>query len=166
MSSTGNAAVQVLVVEDEALIRMETREVIEEAKFEVYEACNADEAIELLAAHSDIALIFTDVDMPGSMDGVKLAHYVALCSRAAETENRVLIQSLSQLIKRCCMPFLTRRLTKAGARFLSGFTIGRRLPACPRRAATIEAKIRRAAVQFGTLLALLCHRCPIELGVQ
>jgi CheY-like chemotaxis protein len=76
MSSTGNAAVQVLVVEDQALIRMETREVIEEAGFTVYEACNADEAIELLAAHSDIALIFTDVDMPGSMDGVKLAHYV------------------------------------------------------------------------------------------
>jgi CheY-like chemotaxis protein len=68
--------VQVLVVEDHALIRMGTREVIEEAGFKVYEAYNADEAIELLAAHSDIALIFTDVDMPGSMDGVKLAHYV------------------------------------------------------------------------------------------
>jgi two-component system, response regulator PdtaR len=72
--------VQVLVVEDHALIRMGTREVIEEAGFKVYEAYNADEAIELLAAHSDIALIFTDVDMPGSMDAGSLrTQEVATC---------------------------------------------------------------------------------------
>ena len=76
MSAIGNAASRVLVVEDEALVRLSTREEIEAAGFKVYEAHNADEAIRLLEANPDIELIFTDVDMPGSMDGVKLAHYV------------------------------------------------------------------------------------------
>ena len=44
--------------------------------FEVVEAGNADEAIAILAARDDIHLIFTDVHMPGSMDGLKLAHFV------------------------------------------------------------------------------------------
>jgi two-component system, response regulator PdtaR len=76
MSTAGNAAARILVVEDEALVRLATRENIEAAGFEVHEAFNADEAIHLLETHPDIELIFTDVDMPGSMDGVKLAHYV------------------------------------------------------------------------------------------
>jgi CheY-like chemotaxis protein len=76
MSPLGNTAIQVLVVEDDALIRMATRDRIEAAGWTVYEAHNADEAIRLLEAHPGIRLIFTDVDMPGSMDGVKLAHYV------------------------------------------------------------------------------------------
>jgi two-component system, response regulator PdtaR len=76
MSAIGNVAGRVLVVEDEALVRLSAREEIEAAGFKVYEAFNADEAIQLLEAHPDIELIFTDVDMPGSMDGVRLAHYV------------------------------------------------------------------------------------------
>jgi CheY-like chemotaxis protein len=76
MSVIANAASRILVVEDEALVRLSARDEIEAAGFEVYEAFNADEAINLLEAHPDIRLIFTDVDMPGSMDGVKLAHYV------------------------------------------------------------------------------------------
>jgi CheY-like chemotaxis protein len=76
MSAIGNAASRVLVVEDEALVRFSMCEEIARAGFKVYEADNADEAIRLLEANPDIQLIFTDVDMPGSMDGVKLAHYV------------------------------------------------------------------------------------------
>jgi two-component system, response regulator PdtaR len=76
MSAIGNAASRVLVVEDEALVRLSMCEEIERAGFKVYEAHNADEAIRLLEANPDIQLIFTDVDMPDSMDGVKLAHYV------------------------------------------------------------------------------------------
>ena len=76
MSAIGNAASRVLVVEDEALVRLSMCEEIERAGFKVYEADNADEAIRLLEANPDIQLIFTDVHMPGSMDGVKLAHYV------------------------------------------------------------------------------------------
>jgi CheY-like chemotaxis protein len=66
----------VLIVEDEPLIRMGTVYFIEDAGFEVYEAGSADAAIALLELHKEIRLIFTDVDMPGSMDGLKLAHYV------------------------------------------------------------------------------------------
>jgi two-component system, response regulator PdtaR len=76
MSAIGIAASRVLVVEDEALVRFSMCEEIARAGFKVYEADNADEAIRLLEANPDIQLIFTDVDMPGSMDGVKLAHYV------------------------------------------------------------------------------------------
>jgi two-component system, response regulator PdtaR len=74
MSPLGNAVI--LVVEDDALIRLATRDRIEAAGFKVYEASNADDAIQLLEAHEGISLIFTDVDMPGSMDGVELAHFV------------------------------------------------------------------------------------------
>ena len=69
-------SVAVLIVEDEPLIRMGTVYLIEDAGFEVYEAGSADAAIALLELHKEIRLIFTDVDMPGSMDGLKLAHAV------------------------------------------------------------------------------------------
>ena len=66
----------ILIVEDEPLIRMGIVPVIEDAGFTVFEAGNADEAIKLLERHEEISVIFTDVNMPGSMDGLKLAHYV------------------------------------------------------------------------------------------
>ena len=66
----------VLIVEDEFLVRMGTRAAVEEAGFDVLEAGDADEAIAILSARNDILLIFTDVHMPGSMDGLKLAHFV------------------------------------------------------------------------------------------
>lgn len=67
----------VLVVEDDALLRMFAVEMIEEAGFAVTEAQDADEAIRLLETRADISVIFTDIDMPGSMNGLKLAHAVA-----------------------------------------------------------------------------------------
>jgi two-component system, response regulator PdtaR len=63
----------VLVVEDQFLLRMDAVEMIEEAGFDVVEAGNADEAIAILESRSDIRVIFTDIQMPGSMDGLKLA---------------------------------------------------------------------------------------------
>lgn len=63
----------VLVVEDDLLIRLHAAQMIEEAEFEVIEASNADEAIAILEARSDIAVLFTDIQMPGGMDGLKLA---------------------------------------------------------------------------------------------
>ena len=60
----------VLVVEDEVLIRMNTAEIIKDAGFD------ADEAIVLLEARLDIQVVFTDIDMPGSMNGIKLAQAV------------------------------------------------------------------------------------------
>jgi CheY-like chemotaxis protein len=66
----------VLVVEDDFLIRMHAAEMIEDAGFEVVEASNADEAVAILEARLDIAVVFTDIQMPGSMDGLKLARAV------------------------------------------------------------------------------------------
>jgi CheY-like chemotaxis protein len=66
----------ILVVEDEPLIRMSAIDLIVSAGFQVVEAENADEAIGILEARPDIHLVFTDVDMPGSMDGLKLCHYI------------------------------------------------------------------------------------------
>ncbi|UXN75908.1 response regulator (plasmid) [Devosia sp. A8/3-2] len=65
--------VAVLVVEDEVLIRLDVADQLRDAGYEVLEASNADEAIEILNVTPSIRLLFTDVDMPGSMDGLKLA---------------------------------------------------------------------------------------------
>jgi CheY-like chemotaxis protein len=66
----------VLIVEDELLLRMDAAEMIGAAGFEVIEAANADQAIEVLEARPDITVVFTDIQMPGSMDGLKLARAV------------------------------------------------------------------------------------------
>jgi len=65
--------ISVLVVEDEAMILLDIATQHEADGFKVYEASNADDAIRLLTEHSDLPLVFTDIDMPGSMDGLKLA---------------------------------------------------------------------------------------------
>ena len=66
----------VLIVEDEFLLRMDAVDMIAAAGFEVVEAGNADEAIGVLEARRDITVVFPDVQMPGSMDGLKLARAV------------------------------------------------------------------------------------------
>jgi two-component system, response regulator PdtaR len=63
----------ILIVEDETLIRLNAAETIREAGFDVVEAANADEAIVILETRLDITIVFTDIQMPGSMDGLKLA---------------------------------------------------------------------------------------------
>jgi CheY-like chemotaxis protein len=67
---------KVLVVEDEPIIRLGMVSSIEDAGYSVIEASSADEAIARLAQDSEVGVVVTDVDMPGSMDGIKLAHYV------------------------------------------------------------------------------------------
>jgi len=66
----------ILIVEDEFLLRMDSSKLIEDAGFEVIQAGNADEAIEILKARPGIHVVFTDIQMPGSMDGLKLARFV------------------------------------------------------------------------------------------
>jgi CheY-like chemotaxis protein len=66
----------VLVVEDEMLLRMRAVDMVEDAGYTSVEAVDADEAIAILESRSDIALVLTDIQMPGSMDGLKLAHWV------------------------------------------------------------------------------------------
>ena len=66
----------VLVVEDDTLVRMHGTNILEEAGYEVVEASNADEALAILNQKSDVHLVFSDVTMPGSMDGLELARLV------------------------------------------------------------------------------------------
>ena len=74
----GTSAIKrvVLIVEDEFLLRMNAAEMIGDAGFDVVEAGNADEAIAILESRPDIHVVFTDIQMPGSMDGMKLAKFV------------------------------------------------------------------------------------------
>jgi CheY-like chemotaxis protein len=65
--------ISVLVVEDEALIRMGVVVDFEEAGFNVLEAADTDEAIALLRSHPEIQALFTDIEIPGSMNGLMLA---------------------------------------------------------------------------------------------
>lgn len=66
----------ILVVEDEALIRMGAVQLLEEAGFEVVEAHSAHDAMDILESRTDIRAVFTDINMPGSWDGLKLARMV------------------------------------------------------------------------------------------
>lgn len=69
--SDGKAVV--LVVEDETIIRMGAVDVVEASGYEAVEGRDADDALSILEARVDIGLVFTDVQMPGSMDGMELA---------------------------------------------------------------------------------------------
>ncbi|MGV3480550.1 MAG: response regulator [Sphingobium sp.] len=66
----------ILVVEDEPILRLNAIDILESEGFEALEAENADAAIAILTARPDIQLLFTDIEMPGSMDGLQLAAFV------------------------------------------------------------------------------------------
>jgi len=69
-------ALTVLVVEDEPLILMNTADELMELGYLVLEAPNAAAAIQAMTTHPEISILFTDIDMPGSMDGLQLAEAV------------------------------------------------------------------------------------------
>lgn len=66
----------VLIVEDEDLVRMHGVAMLEDAGFLVIEAADADEALAILNRPESVHLLFSDIDMPGSMDGLDLARLV------------------------------------------------------------------------------------------
>ena len=66
----------VLLVEDEALVRWVAHEALEDAGYQVIEAENADQALAVLSERRDVGLLFTDINMPGAMDGLALAELV------------------------------------------------------------------------------------------
>src|SRR6201991_4259656 len=72
----GSPTTNVLVVEDEMVLRMRAVDIVEDAGFTAVEAVSADEALAILESRSDISLLFSDIQMPGTMDGLKLAHAV------------------------------------------------------------------------------------------
>ena len=67
----------ILVVDDEPMIRMAVTDHLKDCGFLVIEACNAEEAIEVLEAVPDIALVFSDVRMPGSLNGIGLVQWLS-----------------------------------------------------------------------------------------
>ena len=76
MAEPGSDRPVILVVEDEFLIRTATADAISDAGFEVLEAGTGEEAIAVLESRGDIRVVFTDIRMPGSIDGAKLAHAI------------------------------------------------------------------------------------------
>lgn len=69
----------VLVVDDEACVRSLTAEILEDAGFRAVQACDADEALRLLRQRCDIEVVLTDIEMPGSLDGLALALRIREC---------------------------------------------------------------------------------------
>jgi CheY-like chemotaxis protein len=66
----------VLIVEDEPIVRLVACQGLEDAGFEVVEAATADEALQILHSRNDVGVLFTDVSMPGDLNGLDLAELV------------------------------------------------------------------------------------------
>ncbi|MGZ2379044.1 response regulator [Rhizobium brockwellii] len=119
-----NGKAVVLVVEDSTIIRMSAVDLVLSAGYEALEACDADEAIRILESRNDIDLVFTDVQMPGTMDGIKLSHYIRdrwppvrliVASGAAILEERDLTMGSRAFSK----PYDNHAITDAMAHLLS-----------------------------------------------
>ncbi len=76
MAPSGAGEIAVLVVEDEALLLFTIADDLRAAGYRVFEATSAPAAIKLLDAYGNMDALFTDVDLPGGMDGLKLASLV------------------------------------------------------------------------------------------
>jgi CheY-like chemotaxis protein len=98
----------ILIVEDDPFLRMLTVEFVNEAGFETLEACDADQAIAILETSSKITVLFTDINMPGSMDGLKLPRVVSNRWPAME----ILIASGHVLLQQADLPPNGRFLRK------------------------------------------------------
>ena len=66
----------VLIVQEEFLLRMDVADAFEAVAFKIFQASTADEAIFLLEREPTIRVVFTDIDLPGTTDGLALAHYI------------------------------------------------------------------------------------------
>ncbi len=66
----------ILVVDDEPIIRLDAVAIIEDAGFLALEAADAEEALEVMARHPEVSVLFTDINMPGPFDGLELARRV------------------------------------------------------------------------------------------
>lgn len=82
----GDGVRRILVVEDEPLLRMAVVDLVEQADFTALGAGNADQALAILERRNDIRIVLTDIDMPGSLDGVALAWAVRARWRAIKGE--------------------------------------------------------------------------------
>ncbi len=69
----------ILVVDDEAIVRINATDMLEDAGFATLEAASAEDALSLLASHPEVTVLFTDINMPGRFDGLELARRVQGC---------------------------------------------------------------------------------------
>lgn len=115
------------MVEDSPLIRMSAMELVIDAGYEALEAENADEAIRILESRSDIDLVFTDVQMPGTIDGIKLSHYI----RDRWPPVRLMVASGNKIVDESSLPigskffskpYSNHQIADAMARLLAGET--------------------------------------------
>lgn len=106
-----------LVVDDEPLVRMDLVEMAQEGGFETVEAGSAHQALRILESRNDIRVVFTDIRMPGDMDGLQLAHAVrnrwpptviVICSGNARPPDDHLPVNVAFMSKPCRGPGLTR----------------------------------------------------------
>jgi len=109
-------AILVLLVEDELLVRTIACEGLEEAGFEVVEANDAAEALQILNQRSDVGVLFTDVNMPGALDGLDLAELVHKrwpAIRLVVTSGRSLARAVPDDGRFITKPYTLKKLTKA-----------------------------------------------------
>lgn len=103
-----NGTAVVLVVEDNTIIRMGAIDLVISAGYEALEACDADEAIRILESRDDIDLVFTDVQMPGTMDGFKLCHYI----RDRWPPVKLIVASGAAILKESILPLGSKFFSK------------------------------------------------------
>jgi CheY-like chemotaxis protein len=108
MSKVQQSALQILIVEDEPLVRMVARATLEDAGFDPVEAATADEALRLLAGAHDFAAVVSDIEMPGEMNGLELAWAI----RAQWPKIGVVLTSGRKLPRPVDMPLKVRFMAK------------------------------------------------------
>lgn len=114
----------VLIVEDEPIIRWAGADMLREAGFDVVEAVGADEALRILQAREDVCVLFTDVDMPGSIDGLELAHAArrlrpSLCILVTSGKSALDAHALPQHGRFVDKPYAQERIVRDIGRLLA-----------------------------------------------
>ena len=91
---------RILVIDDQPSVRLGVREILEDAGYEVTEAASSDEAMPLLTDGKTTEAIVTDINMPGTLDGLELARMVD----GLMPEIAIVIMSGKQLPRREDLP--------------------------------------------------------------
>jgi len=90
----------ILVVEDETFIRLMAADSLADCGFDVIQACDAAEALHILETHEEVDILFTDINMPGEMDGLQLANMVS----ARRPDVRLVVTSGAERILAAPLP--------------------------------------------------------------
>lgn len=111
MDRRTSTAPVVMIVEDEYLIRVMISDELRDAGFHVVECCTADEAVDILTAGIDVNVVFSDIRMPGSLDGAALADIV---NRQFPDMAMILTSSEAPMNGAAVIPFIPKPYQPAG----------------------------------------------------